>query len=301
LDPRIDTSATPRIAVIIPCFNEGVALWESTASVLEDGGADERIIVDDGSTNPLTISIETDLERDGFRIVRQENKGPSAALMAGVAQTSAPFVFRLDSDDVLEPGALDELASALDGNPEAAAAWGDLKTFGLTDFRVPSNPVLDPWHVTFANQLPSCSMFRRSALLAVGGWQFRGGIDDWDLWMSLAENSYSGVYVPRVVYRYRRERSGLFAQAIGRFEADYDELKHVRHRDLFAARARNRRRSPAPVVLKALLPLVDRLPLLSRLRKVWLTQLLTNLCWNGGWRLTWPILRQGIANRMRPS
>jgi glycosyltransferase involved in cell wall biosynthesis len=295
----VTSGREPRVAVLIPCFNEGDALRDAAASVLEDGSADERVIVDDGSTSELTLAVLRDLEQQGFRVVRQENKGPSAALMAGVAATSARFVFRLDSDDLLEPGAIEALADALDANPEAAAAWGDLQTFGLTAFRVPSNPVLDPWHVTYANLLPSCSMYRRTALLDAGGWQFRGGIDDWDLWMSLAENGYSGVYVPRVAYRYRREREGLFADAVSRYETDYEELRQQRHRRLFAARALNRRRSPAPWIVKALLPLVDRLPRLPRLQKVWLSQLLTHLFWTGGVRVTLRILRQGIAIRVR--
>jgi glycosyltransferase involved in cell wall biosynthesis len=290
-------SQNPRVAVIMPCFDEGEALREAAASVLGDGGAGERVVVDDGSSDPRTIAILADLEGEGFRVIRQENRGPSAALMAGVAATIAPYVFRLDSDDLLDPGALGALADALDEHPAAAAAWGDIETFGLTSFRVPSNPVLDPWHITFANQLPSCSMFRRASLLHVGGWQFRGGIDDWDLWMSLAEHGYSGVYVPRVAYRYRRERTGLFADVAGRYAVDYGELRSERHRDLFAARARNRRRSPAPAVLKALLPAVDRLPLVPRLQKVWLSQLLTLLLWTGGPRLTWQIVRRGIAIR----
>jgi glycosyltransferase involved in cell wall biosynthesis len=288
-----------RVAVVIPCFDEGEALREAAASVSESGEATECVVVDDGSTDPRTLAILADLERDGFRVVHQENRGPSAALMRGVAETTSPYVYRLDSDDLLEPGALGALADALDEHPAAAAAWGDIETFGLTSFRLPSNPVLDPWHVTFANHLPSCSMLRRTALLDVGGWQFRGGIDDWDLWMALAQHGYSGIYVPRVVYRYRRERAGLFAEAVGRFATDYDELRRDRHRDLFASRRQNRRLSPAPAALKVLLPAIDRLPLVPRLQKVWLCQLLTFLLWTGGPSLTWRILRRGIALRAR--
>src|SRR5438093_9374897 len=97
----------PRVALIIPCFNEDQALREAVASVLADGSADERVVVDDGSTSALTHAVLRDVEQQGFRVIRQENKGPSAALMAGVAVTTAPFVFRLDSDDLLEPGAIE--------------------------------------------------------------------------------------------------------------------------------------------------------------------------------------------------
>jgi glycosyltransferase involved in cell wall biosynthesis len=284
----------------MPCFNEGEPLREAAASVLENGEVvREFVIVDDGSTKAQTLEILAELEREQARVIHQVNRGPSAALMAGVAATAAPYVFRLDSDDLVDRGALADLADALDTNPHAAASWGDLQTFGLTSLRMPSNPVLDPWHVTFANALPSCSMFRRTALLDVGGWQFRGGIDDWDLWMSFAENGYSGVYVPCVAYRYRRESEGLFADTLSRYETDYEELRQQRHRRLFAARAPNRRRSPAPWIVKVLLPVVDRLPFVPRLQKVWLTQLLTYLFWTGGVRVTLRILRQGIAIRVR--
>src|SRR5262249_25878366 len=124
-------SDSARVAVIIPCFDEGEPLRDAAASVLGESCVAERIVVDDGSTNELTLAILGELEQQGFRVIHQANKGPSPALMAGVAATSAPFVFRLDSDDLLEPGALDALAAALEAHPDAAAAWGDLQTFGL--------------------------------------------------------------------------------------------------------------------------------------------------------------------------
>ena len=97
----------------------------------------------------------------------------------------------------------------------------------------------------------------------------------------------------------RLQAEGLFAETIARFETDYDELRQLRHRRLFSERASHRRRSPAPLALKILLPLVDRLPRVPRLQKVWLSQLLTHLFWNGGLRITVRILRQGIAIRLR--
>ena len=287
-----------RVAVIIPCFNEGEEVLEAAASALVDAVPRELVIVDDGSTEVITQRVLGELEADGMRVLRQANAGPSAALMAGVAATSARFVYRLDADDIVEPGALEDLADALDAHPHAAAAWGDLESFGLTNFRAPSAPALDPWYVTYASSLPSCSMFRRAALLEVGGWQFRGGIDDWDLWMSLAEHGFRGIYVPRVVYRYRRADAGLFADVQSRLEADFDELRRDRHPQLFAERARNRRRSPAPRALKVTLPVVDRLPVLARLHKIWIAQLMATLFWNGGPRVTLEMVRQGIAIRL---
>ncbi|MDP9225566.1 MAG: glycosyltransferase family 2 protein, partial [Actinomycetota bacterium] len=224
-------SAAPRVALVLTCYDAGETLLETVTSIR--GEPVELVIVDDGSTDAKTVAILRDLEREGLNVVRRPNGGLSAALMTGVEATSSPYILRFDSDDLLEAGAIDELADALDANTEAAAAWGDLQTFGLTNFRVPSVPVLDPWHVTYASVLPASSMFRRSTLLDVGGWQLRGGYEDWDVWMALAERGYGGVYVPRVVYRYRRERKGLLFGSLARYDEHYDELRR-RHMRLFA-------------------------------------------------------------------
>ena len=53
--------------------------------------------------------------------------------MTGVEATSAPYVFPLDADDAVVPGALAALADALDAVPGAALAWGDIEVWGELD------------------------------------------------------------------------------------------------------------------------------------------------------------------------
>jgi len=256
------------------------------------------VVVDDGSGDPHTIEALARLERSGVEVVRQPHGGLPAALMAGVRATASRYLFRLDADDIAEPGAVAALADALDADPEAALAWGDIQTFGLTTFRVPSVPVLDPWHVTLVNVLPAGSMFRRSALVEAGGWRIGSRIEDWDLLMALAERGCRGIYLPRVVYRYRRGDTGVMANIAAHFDEYYEEIKAA-HPRLFAEQARNRRRSPAPWALKALLPLVAGMPGPSRLTRVQVAQVLTHVFWNGGIRAAAPIVAQGIRIRLR--
>jgi glycosyltransferase involved in cell wall biosynthesis len=285
-----------RIAVVIPCYDAGDTLAESVASAVAE--ADELVIVDDGSQDPNTLAVLADHANQGFEVVRRENGGPAAARMAGVAATVSPYVFPLDSDDILMPGALIELADALDEHPSAAAAWGDLETFGLTNYRIPSVPALDPWFVTYATLLPTSSLFRREALTAVGGWQPPDAFEDWNLWMGLAEHGLTGVYVPRVVYRYRRREEGLMMTSLERYGELYAELAR-QHCELFADRERNRRLSSAPAPIKFLLPLADRVPGLDPLKRLWVAQLLAHLFWNGGLRTTTSLLIRALGARTR--
>jgi glycosyltransferase involved in cell wall biosynthesis len=254
------------------------------------------VIVDDGSTDPATLAVLSRLEEGGARIIRRPNGGLSAAATSGVAATTAPYVFRFDADDVLVPGALGALAEALDGDPEAVVAWGDLETFGETHYRVPSVPALDPWLITFVSVLPASSLFRRSAIEETGGWRLRDGYEDWDLLMTLAEKGYRGVYVPTVVYRYRRAGTGLIADKRAEFDAHFRALQEL-HARLFAERDENRHRSRAPLPLQVAVRLVNMIPGLGASPRVQFAQLFTHLLWNGGFRAAWPMVRQRLRRR----
>ena len=183
-----------RVAIIVTCFNDGETLGETVASIRAGAPEVELVIVDDGSSEERTLQVLSQLKVEGVRVIHQENRGPGAAAMAGVETTAAPYVMRFDADDLLEPGAASALADALDAARDAAAAWGDLQTFGLTDFRSPepsdTRSVADHVH-----ELPSrswCSHPGGKRCVAAGGWQLRDGFEDWDLWMSLAERGNGG-------------------------------------------------------------------------------------------------------------
>jgi len=286
-----------RLAILAACHDDGTTIRETIES-LRGERETELVVVDDGSTDPETLAALAELEREGIRVLRQENAGPAAAWMAGLRATAAPYVMPFSSDDLLLPGAAGLLADALDANPEAAAAWGDFQSFGAARADVRTVPELCPWHVTFVNSLSGIAAFRRESLLEAGGWQLRRGIEDWDLWMRLATRGLVGVHVQHAIFRYRRDPGGRFRSRVRIFEGFYEQLRE-RNAELFARRPETRRSSPAPRALKVLFPLVDRLPFVSRLVKVQLCDALTLLFWSAGLRRTAQIVFQGLLFRAR--
>jgi glycosyltransferase involved in cell wall biosynthesis len=248
-----------RVAVVIPCFDDGATLRETVESIDEHEPV-ELVVVDDGSRDPATIEVLKQLEADDVRVIRQENAGVAAARMTGVHATTAPYVTALDADDIGAPGALAALADALDAHPEADVAWGDVQNFGEDRTLRRLGRTLDPWLITYVNELPVDAMVRREALLDAGGWQLRGGYEDWDLWMTLAESGRTGIHVPVLTGWYRVRASRSFATAERSHEVHLRTLVD-RHPRLFADRRKNRKHSPAPLRCKLLLPLLDRLPL----------------------------------------
>jgi hypothetical protein len=107
------------------------------------------------------------------------------------------YVFPLDADDLLAPDGLHTLRAVLDADRDAAAAWASVQSFGDLDHVHRARPSLDPWQVSYQNHLPICSLYRRTALLEVGGWQLPGGYEDWDLWSRSPSKAGKGSVSPR--------------------------------------------------------------------------------------------------------
>lgn len=243
-------------------------LDEAVASAERQDVPAEIIVVDDGATDPPTLDAYRRLEDRGIRVLHQANQGPAPARMAGVRATEADYVFALDADDLIADGGLRRLRDVLDVHPEAAAAWGSVRSFGEVEYggdRCP--PALDPWEITYQNHIPIGSLYRRSALLATGGWNFSGGYEDWDLWMTLAERGWKGIGVPEVTAYYRIQRGRRLSRSSRRHAERYAKLR-ARHQALFGARLRNWQASRSPLLLKLTLPAIDALPFSSSRKRL---------------------------------
>lgn len=230
----------PRIAVLVPCYNDADLVPEALASIQEAEPV-EIVVVDDGSTDPRTLDVLASIERDGVRVLRRPvNGGLGAARMTGLRSTSAKFVYPLDADDEVQPGALAAMADRLERSPEAGFTWGNYVLFGNESGSYPSPERWLPWTLTYVNPYPVCSLFRRSTLERAGGWQGRA-YEDWDLWLRLISMDVVGVHTNRVVYRRRMHGdSRLLQQARRRHQDLYAELQR-RNADVFARRSELRR------------------------------------------------------------
>ena len=256
------TGTKPRVAVVTPCFNDGATLRETVASVRELDGA-EHVVVDDASTDPATLATLEELAANGVRVLRQDHQGPARARACALAASTAPYVLPLDADDLAIPDGVAALVRALDENPEAVLAWGDMQCFGRSVRLLHSPERLDPWLITHVNPLPYASLMRRDALEAIGGWGNVSGFEDWDLWMGFVQQGWNGIRVPQPVIRYRVHGGRRWQGNAKRHDQIHHELVE-RHRMLVDARTANWRRSTAPLVLRLALPVIARLPLSSR-------------------------------------
>ncbi|MFJ3227227.1 CDP-glycerol glycerophosphotransferase family protein [Streptomyces sp. NPDC086783] len=107
----------PRFSVIVPVYKVQGFLRECLDSVLEQSYPDlEVIAVDDRSPDGCGAILDEYADRDPrVRVLHlPENVGLGRARNAGMPHATGDFLFFLDSDDTLTPGALRAMADRLD-------------------------------------------------------------------------------------------------------------------------------------------------------------------------------------------
>jgi glycosyltransferase involved in cell wall biosynthesis len=186
----------PRLAVLIPVFNDQPGLEKALASLARDGAQFDVFVVDDGSAPPARVPPGLPY---GVRIVRQEpNQGITAALNAGLTQIAAgryQYLARLDAGDISLPGRFRAQMRFLDSHPDhavvgTATRYVDAAGKLLFDFRPPTRDEdLKRFLRYRAGLVHPSVMLRLEVILAAGGYRdrFRGG-EDYDLFMRIGRS-----------------------------------------------------------------------------------------------------------------
>jgi len=182
---------SPLISVVIPTYNRGWILKEAVDSVLaQKYPAYEVIVVDDGSTDD-TAAI---LAGYGNRItmLRQENRGVSAARNRGVRKAGGNLLAFLDSDDLWLPGKLEAQADFFHAHPEMLICQTE-ETWVRNGRRVnpknrhkkPSGDIFEP-SLELCLVSPSAVMLRRELFEEMNGFDERlPACEDYDLWLRI--------------------------------------------------------------------------------------------------------------------
>lgn len=105
-----------KFSIVIPVYNVEKYLVECLESVLNQTFTDwEAVCVNDGATdNSASILEEYTVKDSRIKTITQPNGGLSAARNTGLTASQGEYVLFLDSDDWLEPNALETLSDHLD-------------------------------------------------------------------------------------------------------------------------------------------------------------------------------------------
>jgi glycosyltransferase involved in cell wall biosynthesis len=209
------TGVTPRVTVVVPVYNAlpylRECLWSLAVQDL-DPRSYEVIAVDDGSTDgSAAVLDEHAVRHPNVRVIHRPNSGgPGGPRNAGLALSSATYVFFADADDLVAPESLRRLIAFADDHGSDVVIP---RLAGLGGRRFPTSvykrTVVDADRPTAFGSLFPQKLYRR-ALLADRGIRFPEGRVRWE----------DGIFNARV-YIHAKRISIL---------ADYDYY-HLRARD----------------------------------------------------------------------
>lgn len=114
----------PRVAIIVPCWNEEKTIKGTVDSLLGLNYPREKleiILVDDGSTDGTFSIMQKYASVPYIKIVRKENGGKHTATNLGIEMTNTPFVGCLDADSFVHREALSRMLSYFEAHPDTMA------------------------------------------------------------------------------------------------------------------------------------------------------------------------------------
>ena len=180
-DPGDD--ALPTLGVIVPAFNEGRQVVETLKSLLDSNYPKHKleiITVNDGSGDDTWNWMYSAVSKSGRRIIAVDlpaNAGKRNAICKGLLVSKAEVIVTLDSDTLVSPRSLRELAAPFVADKKIAGVAGNIRVSNTKDGMIPR--MLDVSFVfgfeflksaqstvhTVLCQPGALSAFRRSALL----------------------------------------------------------------------------------------------------------------------------------------
>ena len=102
----------PKVAVIVPCYNEESTIAGTVESLLALDYPREQlelILVNDGSTDNTRSVMDAYVGHPSITVIHKENGGKHTAMNLGIERTDAEFIGCLDADSFVHAGALREI------------------------------------------------------------------------------------------------------------------------------------------------------------------------------------------------
>jgi len=201
--------STPKLSVVIPCYNHGIYVQDAIDSVeASTYKSYEIIIVNDGSTDTLTTEKMDELMQRGYHVINQLNQGLARTRNNGIAAASGEYIMPLDADNKIRSTYIEKAVSVLNSHPEIGVVYGECARFGgdnTISYGSGGDP-FDPVRLYRENYIDALAVFSKSDWEKVGGYDVNMpamGIEDWDFWMTLHESGVRFHFINEILFDYR--------------------------------------------------------------------------------------------------
>ncbi len=222
----------PAISVLLPVYNGQRYLRDAVDSVLAQTRADfELIAVDDGSSDATPAILREYAAADArVRVVSRPNRGLVHTLNEALALATAPYLARMDADDVCRPDRFAKQAAFLDARGDCVLVGSRVLVVDPAGLPIRTmcderdHAAIDAAHLNCGWPLVHPAvMMRADAVRRVGGYRDPyNTLEDLDLFLRLAEVGCLA-NLPDVLLHYRMH----FASVTHSKEARQQQLRQA--------------------------------------------------------------------------
>jgi len=224
------------ISIIIPCYNQAQYLDEALQSVLDQTYLNwECIIINDGSPDNTEEVAKKWLEKDNrFKYLCQENGGLSSARNFGISKSAGEFILPLDADDKISSNYVSMAIKAFNKDSNLKIVYCKAEKFGLEkgSWKL---PVFSRELLARENMIFSCSVFKKSDWLSVGGYdcEMKYGLEDWEFWIALLKKGGNVKCLDILGFYYRIKPISMITKLNEEKRRYLFEYLSVKHSDFF--------------------------------------------------------------------
>lgn len=216
-------------SIVTPTFNQGQYIEETILSVLGQNYPNLEYIIIDGGSTDNTVEIVKKYEKHLKFWVSEKDKGQAYAINKGLQYCTGEIFNWLNSDDYLEPGALQNIGNAFSENAQMVAGrvriFDENKTIEFVQHKKLSARGLMNW-------MPGVQFVQPGVWMKRDLIQQSGGIDetlhysfDWDLYIRYLSKFPLVKYIDDLLIHFRYHDQSKTISSPDRFQQE--ELKII--------------------------------------------------------------------------
>ncbi len=238
---KIRQSRLPKISLVTPSYNQADMLERTILSVLSQGYPNLQYVIQDGGSTDGSVKVIRKYEGQLHYWESKPDKGQSHAIEMGFQQTDGEIMGWLNSDDILMPGALWDIAQHFIRHPKTDVAFGHRVIIDEQDRKIGQwvLPSTTHHYLPYADYLAQESVYwHRRIYERVNGIdpQFRFAMD-WDLFLRFK----------RSTAKFRRIRSFIGAFRIHAAQKTSSIISDVGAQEMDILRERELGRIPGQI------------------------------------------------------
>lgn len=233
MHPDTDTP----VSILMPFKNAGATLDECLKSIQGQTFSDFELLAINDHSNDDSVKIINSYNDNRFRVLDNPETGIVSALNAGIEFSRAPFLARMDADDIMHPERLQKQLDCMQADPGISLCATQARLFpqsliktGYREYMHWQNQCLSEADIAAQIYVESpfahpSIMVTRKAMLECGGYRDGDFAEDYDCWLRLYHAGKRMVKLDEQLL-YWRESSSRLSRNCQRYRRQgFDQLR----------------------------------------------------------------------------